>query len=1695
MLGGLGFLSHSIILEYMLKNKKILNFIKSKRAIALATALVLVIVTLLTAFITGREPMKVYARETYSDINQVVAKHSGSEADAFTIVDIVPGKALYQKDGYPDISIDLGTIGYLVSGQDEITNDLFNVFKGDNQSFFMNYIKRKTVADALVHADNIDISNGDGNQKFQIKYEEAYGGTGVDTATDGWRFLYDWNQEYTKAYYQDNYVTPGKTSDALAYFEERANIGYLHGKFEAFDEHHAAGDSTDGFDYIKIDGSGSHSDDNPLIPAPSDKRFDYDAAGEYFVIFSYAGRVQTGEEKYGYVANVEKKLDNGSDFSTLSAYSNNTGLYVLTTDEFSNNYYEYVGKLKNFSGTADKDYYIVKFVYDTNVAAIPVGDPYYVPNKYAKNGSIKAWDSYNISSLVGLDFGEPLGEPLGGPLGEPLGDPEDPTNTPEATETPEATASPESTSTPTPELADTPEPTDTPTPTDTPEPTATPDSMARIDNDVNSLHHVNVVKVEKEDIYRAAGEFSHGLRTGVLTNLEPAYASVPLVNGAITVGDDVIFLYVGPGNGDYKLIETDNTADTLMEVLNAPTYIRTVIGNDLLRRYVFASLNGLENAKDDFKIDIHTILASDKAELEKYLPKADLIYLEDGRGEMTKDYDATEQRNLNLTYDFISANENSIYSELDMNASIAELIIKKLINDEAAIMLDHAITTDEWNYPGTLYQRLARILEKKDVAGYYTEMMKDGTSLDSQYEKLFNIENIKSDKYPVNSDNNYNYVSKHLYVNNELTLLNGDYTFNKTFSDGYAKDGFLEALTAIDLNNERLEENDRISRYMSKARAIQYILIDIAGAYHDLNILEIQPTKNKNNDLSYDKDKKTLFWNLNNEETVLKTSKKEQVLKSDKEISVSVNNISVDQFNSDLENINEKYSFIFIGVDGSRLNIEYDKDKEKKTYIYNTDGLRGTAYNTGDDGYDAIDLTTAKVEALTNYLKAGFPIVLEDRCFENGSTKNSINTMYIADNTKMYAFLRKAKESYSDYIYTVKDLLTRSTFPVQLGVSRPYISFNDKLEGEANYEVKYDETAKKLEGIIRYQVKDGLYTTQKNDQNQTEIVRGEYKGTPNFYFYLDMNCDGVFADYELISDEMYTIVDNTLKMDLSKVPDGVVPWGLEVTDSSNEYRNSILTGFFNIRHTGDDKSIKLINNNIKVLQIVGTREEEPSASCQYDLQSMYEYYKKHKEETTYSSSLLAYMLGGAEGILGREYDFTTLSVEEANSMLAGNVVETAKVEVLDLYDYDVLVLGFGEGSALSGLIQAEAQKFIDEGRPTVISSLSSDFNTNFGLTPASIGLMNSGDEAPYRTYPFRAKTGSGLYRFKKLGSDSLGYKGALYADKINDGIISLYPYGIDDLPKIYSDAEQSIDAGSYLLNYSNNLSGTKNTVGYVSEGDLTKGNVTAWYTLGNAVDKAASSEGNYINAFEASPMDGRNNYYVYSKNNVFYIGQNKYPYIYENDEAQFATKPGVNECELFVNALMGAYNVGIKSPKVAIVAGYGADSPEIESITIPYDENLKDLIDGEKLGDESVVDVYFKASDSNLVLEQKDLVTFYYENPSNGSVDLKADLNITPKDPTEAIKLTPFSSPVWKVENNAEVQVTTTDASGCLVLEANTVYRIKAPIAGLRTNTGLTLADIYVVVESNVSKFGLKDVKSRGYDKVSLNRAQMFMLD
>lgn len=1661
---------------------------QNKRIATVITASVLVAALGTVGVFHHMEPMETYAKESFTGTKQVVEGHTG---DAFVILDVVPSYATYVWDADTSYEISTGTLGYLSNGQSPMAADYMRIYKDPlkNQSAELSTYEKRA---ALV---NEIWKYGTDNGEALFQYEEAYGSgnTRKDLNTqnaNGWQLLID-----TMTLPDDD----KKKGDT-------AHSGLMKGYFKKYvepdpnDPTATTPDKT-GYDYIKV---GDWSEDEGSGEA-SQSAYQFDTnKGTYQVQFkALNGSGSTGLTK-GYVpekTNVitQEDVDKGT-------YKSSTSLYYM--DDKSN--YVYAGTIASLFSTG------------SNISLSE-----YYNNQNSQNSSKDTASDDTASGNTGSDntdsdktgaLSTPKAPPSAGSGSASTTDPvtttspkESESTSPSKDSTVMPSATPSATPFATPKVVGNSDLSVTTTTvsnkvnhairipsvyyseikqTTTPTPSAVPVTSSSADpgysgdgnqddqqmdeghkgnddstgngngnstgndqstvngnpvsttgtayyvvtfqyvtdlteNDSRTVYEV-IPGSEKEffldsgnrpyDVYgksgaSAAASASPSTSADAAASVSASAGTSPVavaapvsLLSATPVKTDKVFLYVGPGAGDYKLTDEADLSDAdkkkqapvWMEVRNAPTYFRFNGGCDWLKQYVFHALSGGDNANENFKIEVRTI----RADLltQDMLEQTDLVYLESGTAPFINQ-DSTKVKLQYLTSDTQNVTENGNTVTKGLTRQNAYALVYRAAVELLPVIVDYdAVTNDQ--YSKLDYQGLAKMLMKEDLENYVKDAQ---TRLDWLFE------NLENSNYPNRSDNGNHYVNRNVYVVNSGTpLVNRD--FPESIDGGSAESGFSEVLNLIRSENVLLPEENRIPENVSKAKAIEYIInysVGFIADFTDLRILELQPTSNDKADLQAENptdSSTTLYWQRNATGAI-----KKQVLRSSRKVDVKVTTKAAAAFNSEWEDINEKYNMVFIGLDGQKLN--YAAGLWSGT-VYNNTDLNNKLYHMGDraagtDGqYDPSDITERKKNELLDFMRAGYPILVENDFFTGKSAKNGagrINMKYVAEDTQMYDFLRQAVTDFTDRIYTIDDVHSNILFMAQLNIDHPVISVSDTtgltLTEAANGELSVS------------------FTYAITDQNGAGYA-GEY----HTEFYLDINDDGSYTDAERMDNlagegkVLRATAENGQATVLFTESPGsrAIPFRLRVVDNSNSCRRSSVQGILQVTDGTKEK--------IKVLQI-GAKDGTSLATL-------------YQQE----NSTLGYYLKAAENTMNVKFEIETIDPAAWNERFARNPD--------CLNQWDLLIIGFGNGSEnLPNMNKIE--DYIQAGHSVLVTGK----EAAEGIRLINQTLLGQLDR---KTYGSLGRTsGNPYFRYAGLDAGMFNEQSNLGASGLNEGSVFSYPYAIGK--NVALDGNRSHKAYDYLLDLSN----------------LQTPFVTPWFVF----------TGSGQNAYDISPNDGANNYYLYSRSNVVFIGNDDYsPYTYDVDNPQNPTGTGLQESQMFVNAMMLAYDSGIHNLKVDIVAGFDTTAAKVASISIPFDKDLENQ-SGSGLLDETV-DVYFKFKNSNLTLSNAYAVNFYYEDAAGGTFLDVGD---------EKVQVTPFTGSLWTVQDN-----TLTEVSASQIRQGK-VYRLKAPVIALQNNTAATNAKIYVEVVSALERpdgsegAGSKEV--RGYDSVTFTRTQLFLLE
>lgn len=316
------------------------------------------------------------------------------------------------------------------------------------------------------------------------------------------------------------------------------------------------------------------------------------------------------------------------------------------------------------------------------------------------------------------------------------------------------------------------------------------------------------------------------------------------------------------------------------------------------------------------------------------------------------------------------------------------------------------------------------------------------------------------------------------------------------------------------------------------------------------------------------------------------------------------------------------------------------------------------------------------------------------------------------------------------------------------------------------------------------------------------------------------------------------------------------------------------------------------------------------------------------------------------------------------------------------------------------------------------------------------------------------------YSNEYLREDASGE--AIWADKVNDGAITQYPYVIGDKIKIGNTHSQYYQLG---LEQDRDINGN-------ADG---KSDVVVWYTL---------TGGKYNNY----PKDVRNYYYFYSKGNVIYTG---------------AGHSKVGDCEeevnLFINAITAAANVTAVEPKASFVKGM---NPNAGVETTKYYMTDQTTWNEEQNVVNNDIDLYLNIKEYNMVsadLSQSDLdkqemtIKFYIEN-ENGTEQTDGPEGLKLKDITDEINT------IWEYGGSKDGIKVSNDTM--FHTKNSSVYSLK--LSGIEkylkkteengTKTYKNNCKVYAKVSSTVYLYGKANTRTV-WTSINLKQRQLFDLD
>lgn len=735
------------------------------------------------------------------------------------------------------------------------------------------------------------------------------------------------------------------------------------------------------------------------------------------------------------------------------------------------------------------------------------------------------------------------------------------------------------------------------------------------------------------------------------------------------------------------------------------------------------------------------------------------------------------------------------------------------------------------------------------------------------------------------------------------------------------------------------------------------------------------------------------------------------------------------------------------------------------------------------------DITTEKVDALNNYLKAGYPIVVANGFYMNDNN-TTVNEDKIDNCSNIYSFLNT--NASNEYMLKVSSNNTLSKdLYASLTAEKPQIKVKEQKKEEDKDYVKLEDNHIVLEFNI-------------NNRGGADANASFDLG-----FYLDANADGKFSptqekiagnnvkiyqDGTLVSPQLdangeYYYNLNAGKYNYKLVYElptqfvGVIPWQLRASQTTNSYRYDVTGGYFYKQANSNQKQ------HIKVLQINTSRGKNGNflyGNTTFNMQN-------EKKNNTKFAELL-------KQVTDFELDITTL---DGDSSEFKTLCKNDKVK-----DYDMLVIGFSDCYEIfndSGQVD-RIKEFIQSGKAVLFThdttshcnnknTDDNDIRNNFwGYEFNTIvrdvvgmdryGILNSSalkkgntlengeadyDEAvnyanEHKTdiaYEPKSKrqtivrqnqgfvygdlsryqnTGCGSHMLYPNIGDPMGNTNN--ATKVNSGQITTYPFKISDKINISQTHRQY-----YQLDFNED-----------SDNDG-ESDIVVWYTLSDN------------NVYNVSPKDVRNNYYIYTKGNVTYSGV-----------GHSNVTGSVDELKLYINTMIAAYSVVEHAPAISLKEGYDPKSADISTIystidtAIQQDEEAKKegnpdaaRLDVDDDGKIATQDVYFTVKDTNMLRNQVDKDTTvnmnFYTEGTKDDHDKEID------DDGNTIYLKEMKN--WQIyslhDDGSEADLLGPSKAGNnrTFFANNKTYKVKVPLKTLPV--GQNSIKVYAVASSNIT--------------------------
>ena len=1075
-----------------------------------------------------------------------------------------------------------------------------------------------------------------------------------------------------------------------------------------------------------------------------------------------------------------------------------------------------------------------------------------------------------------------------------------------------------------------------------------------------------------------------------------------------TKGTEYTYVVSGAGNSVF-------TADYTKDIVDTATYSGGFQNEELLKKYVFdrETIEECEN----LVIDVVPITID---ELNSYdLTKANLVFFAGGQK-----YSSDDSENL-------------------LSEEKAQEIVKEVVNNNLPIIFNRSTEVQNTNDPNLM--KLALCLRQKDYTALNISELATKWS-DSLWEDAL----TQTQKEDLSFSEYGSYVNKSVFIYDDIST-GTDTSTTPLVDEDFIKEitvkqkldyGFSDILKEIDQENFYLSvagKTERISNTISKATALRYIVnygnkrIVVKSK---INILDLEPgdkSPYSDNTISTynDGDVKSI-WDGTNK--VVASAYKDETFSKDWFIqnigtqftenkdAVAINLMGTKEFIGNLDDLNENYDMIYVGLDTSILNTNLKNYEKTNQTVYNDSAMNDLVYSHIGDRIETTgevsgtyrlpgnDITFDKLNELKEYMRAGYAILFANEFFKKDANDQLVvNNEKVDKSSNMYELANEAlKKENGAYLYYGKNAMIQGELDETSNEAALLRENFVKFLNISKLIVTYDEIplAYNDNGTQHYLTPDnnGIcslnYVVSLKNDAAVELIDTSY----DCLLYFDLDADGKFEKNEIQSglsiinstnagtleytddSSKYNLkTGNTYKISKQLPEDytGLLSWKVVFAQNDGtELIRTAKTGFSAVEVKGEKPTIK-------VLQISSgntTNGGNLDLKNDYQMNQLYSQVKDFTVDVTQMSANSFVSKSGFSDYFSYLCKFDMVVMGFADSYTLSGNSDTCKNAILGIREYVLSGRSILFTHDLNSFTKYENQK---DGWGYYANMYLRDVQgmDRFGTLSTSTLIPNE-DRYKYASQydtkvnlPVRgdtegeksetmAYTSSNSIRYHngnvKYGENSRYSTFHFDPHKTTDGInfnwavVSAVNHGqITEYP-FHIDDMFNVQH-THAQYYQLNLDTDSNDKNVNDD-------VVVWYTISGLSDTQD-------NFYKANKNDVRNNYYIYNKGNVTYTGCG---------DKQLGSYV-LMEKQLFVNTLVAAYNAGVHAPRVIYKENKMSNSAEITNLYVPYDSAISGS--GSYLNNE--ITVNFKTLNYNMVNNARKLYSKYYVESTNSDYNIK----------------------------------------------------------------------------------------------------------